>query len=401
TDVYNPYFENLNPNRVVVRKDDNSIMSDTDLDILNNYKYTADTFKYDTLLDVQGYLSTKDYYFPTCGFEDIDQLNDELHLGRLPNKVNEVVLSLPSSYIQKDMLDEDIITKVTFSNKQSELDVVIVGIVKSDDYSRVMYVSEELVSHVMLAYDFDLTISSNIVTQRMQSIVKPIDFIDKANTVYLSTYYENYFINCDIQLLDLIIKDANVIFTDNLEDHEVYFSTDIQEKLFITTQLSIYIDDVENLDKLQKDLKELGYETISPYYVSLDTQDILALINKIGMSVLCVVLVIVIYLLGFIVLKLIFSEKTKDFGILKSIGLDKKTILKTNILEITIYFLISTISSVILIEVLSLFLSFFDNFKFYHHSYLLIINLLLGLFISLRFNNYINKKSVMQTIKEK
>ncbi|MFI3329381.1 MAG: ABC transporter ATP-binding protein, partial [bacterium] len=40
TDVYNPYFENLNPNRVVVRKDDNSIMSDTDLDILNNYKYT-------------------------------------------------------------------------------------------------------------------------------------------------------------------------------------------------------------------------------------------------------------------------------------------------------------------------------------------------------------------------
>lgn len=401
TDIWNPYFDNINENRVVVKKDNNDYLDQDDYDILSNNKYISSMFKYDILLDTN-FIVTLNNSNVLMNVESIFQLDTKLKYGDMPKNENEVVIALPAYDLDKNLIGD--VTQIYNNDSSLKQDVLIVGLVEIKSYQRIVYCHEELLKEFSFVKNNPITVQmsndNSILSFKLNNFKTPTIYNNEENTIYFSNDFKSYHtFNFTPKVGDL--TNVNIVFTDELVDNECFISNDLKESMSFNSQVTLYLESSNDLFKLQEQLDNLGYDSISPYYVSLDTEDIQIVIQKISMSFLCVIIIIVIYVLGYIVLKLVFSEKVKDFGILKSIGLDKRTILNINIIEISIYFVISFSITTLLIEILSLFIKYFENFFWYHHIYLLIINLLLGLFISLRFNKYINKLTVIQTIKEK
>ncbi len=407
SDVYNYYFENLNENRVVVKKEDGSFLSDNDYEQLSNLNNISNIFKYDTLLDCSAYIDHSESNILSGRNYSIESVYNvkDITYGTLPNAEDEVVVQMPDYLISEDDFNNPINTEIYIkkNNENLPIKVKVVGIITTKTYESKIFINDNFFADIHFSLSNTYMVQSDNLIFNIGQITKPSEYTNVSNTIYISNSIKDNLNNdlvVNIYNDDIKIDNVNVVYA-NLDYSSVYFSEDIKEKLYLNKQASVYLNDISKLESVQNELSKLQYDSISPYFVSLTQEDFSLLITKVSMTTLCIILIIIIYILGYIVLKLIFSEKRKDFGILKSIGLDKKSLLSINIIELSIYFLFSFILSVIVIETLGLFLSFIEFFKWYHYLYLLIINLLIGLFISIRFNKSINESSVIKTIKEK
>ena len=108
---------------------------------------------------------------------------------------------------------------------------------------------------------------------------------------------------------------------------QLYGSTEI-------TQVSVYMNDYAYTDRVIKQINQSGYQAVSPYRISAgdyNTELVQERLTALGLSA---AVLIAVFFLSIMVLYAIMKLKTKDFKILKSLGLKQSVINRMNLYEL-------------------------------------------------------------------
>lgn len=347
---------------------------------LNNNYYIS--YKYDINLP----LLTNKYkyidisYFNMIPYKDNDYIKENYNIiyGRNINNYNEVLLAID----EKNMVEEDLL--MTFGiNTDIEYNKLIntkIKIIPND-----IYYKEEnnyFIVNNDLQYQYSNGIELTIV-----GIVKEKEPIKNISTIlYNKELIDKYLtINENSKIVKKYLNTDNVIIPSNTTKDKILSYLGYKT---IPYEIEIYANNIYDKENLIKYLDNYNKEEDKIIYIDI-TKDMLELLKNI-INIITIVLV-TFSLISLIVSSIMISiitnmrvlERTKDIGILRSIGKSRKTISRLfNIENILIGIISSIISSLIVyilvnpINILLNKLLDMGNILEYNYKYMLILSLL-------------------------
>lgn len=347
---------------------------------LNNNYYIS--YKYDINLP----LLTNKYkyidisYFNMIPYKDNDYIKENYNIiyGRNINNYNEVLLAID----ENNMVEEDLL--MTFGiNTDIEYDKLIntkIKIIPND-----IYYKEEnnyFIVNNDLQYQYNNGIELTIV-----GIVKEKEPIKNISTIlYNKELIDKYLtINENSKIVKKYLNTDNVIIPSNTTKDKILSYLGYKT---IPYEIEIYANNIYDKENLIKYLDNYNKEEDKIIYIDI-TKDMLELLKNI-INIITIVLV-TFSLISLIVASIMISiitnmrvlERTKDIGILRSIGKSRKTISRLfNIENILIGIISSIISSLIVyilvnpINILLNKLLDMGNILEYNYKYMLILSLL-------------------------
>ncbi len=387
-------FNNTQKERLVVRKPDGSTFSDSDIEVLQKIAHVKYVSRYDFAGEISClYKSGEDYKIEYKKSETSDRKSltvdaldysefteeaagpDESSIeGKLPENMYEAVItSKDSSLIGTQM---DIYFK---SKKWSDATwlggtFTITGIVKEDGNKP--YFSGEFLKSMNINYGdsrtelhYDITRTTtyseeeeNSYEQTMSKKGKVIFIQGEGLTGNQIRLSESILMNIrtdgvvsgDQTIRESLNKDAVLKYSDGTgEDTEysleivegshsgsasvVETSHEFLEQLYGSTeitQVSVYMNDYAYTDRVIKEINQSGYQAVSPYRISAgdyNTELVQERLTALGLSA---AVLIAVFFLSIMVLYAIMKLKTKDFKILKSLGLKQSVINRMNLYEL-------------------------------------------------------------------
>lgn len=387
-------FNNTQKERLVVRKPDGSTFSDSDIEVLQKIAHVKYVSRYDFAGEISClYKSGEDYKIEYKKSETSDRKSltvdaldysefteeaaglDESRIeGKLPENMYEAVItSKDSSLIGTQM---DIYFK---SKKWSDATwlggtFTITGIVKEDGNKP--YFSGEFLKSMNINYGdsrtelhYDITRTTtysgeeeNSYEQTMSKKGKVIFIQGEGLTGNQIRLSESILMNIrtdgvvsgDQTIRESLNKDAVLKYSDGTgEDTEysleivegshsgsasvVETSHEFLEQLYGSTeitQVSVYMNDYAYTDRVIKQINQSGYQAVSPYRISAgdyNTELVQERLTALGLSA---AVLIAVFFLSIMVLYAIMKLKTKDFKILKSLGLKQSAINRMNLYEL-------------------------------------------------------------------
>lgn len=387
-------FNNTQKERLVVRKPDGSTFSDSDIEVLQKIAHVKYVSRYDFAGEISClYKSGEDYKIEYKKSETSDRKSltvdaldysefteeaaglDESRIeGKLPENMYEAVItSKDSSLIGTQM---DIYFK---SKKWSDATwlggtFTITGIVKEDGNKP--YFSGEFLKSMNINYGdsrtelhYDITRTTmysgeeeNSYEQTMSKKGKVIFIQGEGLTGNQIRLSESILMNIrtdgvvsgDQTIRESLNKDAVLKYSDGTgEDTEysleivegshsgsasvVETSHEFLEQLYGSTeitQVSVYMNDYAYTDRVIKEINQSGYQAVSPYRISAgdyNTELVQERMTALGLSA---AVLIAVFFLSIMVLYAIMKLKTKDFKILKSLGLKQSVINRMNLYEL-------------------------------------------------------------------
>ncbi len=347
---------------------------------LNNNYYIS--YKYDINLP----LLTNKYkyidisYFNMIPYKDNDYIKENYNIiyGRNINNYNEVLLAID----ENNMVEEDLL--MTFGiNTDIEYNKLIntkIKIIPND-----IYYKEEnnyFIVNNDLQYQYNNGIELTIV-----GIVKEKEPIKNISTIlYNKELIDKYLtINENSKIVKKYLNTDNVIIPSNTTKDKILSYLGYKT---IPYEIEIYANNIYDKENLIKYLDNYNKEEDKIIYIDI-TKDMLELLKNI-INIITIVLV-TFSLISLIVASIMISiitnmrvlERTKDIGILRSIGKSRKTISRLfNIENILIGIISSIISSLIVyilvnpINILLNKLLDMGNILEYNYKYMLILSLL-------------------------
>lgn len=387
-------FNNTQKERLVVRKPDGSTFSDSDIEVLQKIAHVKYVSRYDFAGEISClYKSGEDYKIEYKKSETSDRKSltvdaldysefteeaeglDESRIeGKLPENMYEAVItSKDSSLIGTQM---DIYFK---SKKWSDATwlggtFTITGIVKEDGNKP--YFSGEFLKSMNINYGdsrtelhYDITRTTtysgeeeNSYEQTMSKKGKVIFIQGEGLTGNQIRLSESILMNIrtdgvvsgDQTIRESLNKDAVLKYSDGTgEDTEysleivegshsgsasvVETSHEFLEQIYGSTeitQVSVYMNDYAYTDRVIKQINQSGYQAVSPYRISAgdyNTELVQERLTALGLSA---AVLIAVFFLSIMVLYAIMKLKTKDFKILKSLGLKQSVINRMNLYEL-------------------------------------------------------------------
>lgn len=387
-------FNNTQKERLVVRKPDGSTFSDSDIEVLQKNAHVKYVSRYDFAGEISClYKSGEDYKIEYKKSETSDRksltvdaldysefteeaagLDESSIEGKLPENMYEAVItSKDSSLIGTQM---DIYFK---SKKWSDATwlggtFTITGIVKEDGNKP--YFSGEFLKSMNINYGdsrtelhYDITRittysgeEENSYEQTMSKKGKVIFIQGEGLTGNQIRLSESILMNIrtdgvvsgDQTIRESLNKDAVLKYSDGTgEDTEysleivegshsgsasvVETSHEFLEQLYGSTeitQVSVYMNDYAYTDRVIKEINQSGYQAVSPYRISAgdyNTELVQERMTALGLSA---AVLIAVFFLSIMVLYAIMKLKTKDFKILKSLGLKQSVINRMNLYEL-------------------------------------------------------------------
>lgn len=387
-------FNNTQKERLVVRKPDGSTFSDSDIEVLQKIAHVKYVSRYDFAGEISClYKSGEDYKIEYKKSETSDRksltvdaldysefteeaagLDESSIEGKLPENMYEAVItSKDSSLIGTQM---DIYFK---SKKWSDATwlggtFTITGIVKEDGNKP--YFSGEFLKSMNINYGdsrtelhYDITRTTtyseeeeNSYEQTMSKKGKVIFIQGEGLTGNQIRLSESILMNIrtdgvvsgDQTIRESLNKDAVLKYSDGTgEDTEysleivegshsgsasvVETSHEFLEQLYGSTeitQVSVYMNDYAYTDRVIKEINQSGYQAVSPYRISAgdyNTELVQERLTALGLSA---AVLIAVFFLSIMVLYAIMKLKTKDFKILKSLGLKQSVINRMNLYEL-------------------------------------------------------------------
>lgn len=387
-------FNNTQKERLVVRKPDGSTFSDSDIEVLQKIAHVKYVSRYDFAGEISClYKSGEDYKIEYKKSETSDRksltvdaldysefteeavgLDESSIEGKLPENMYEAVItSKDSSLIGTQM---DIYFK---SRKWSDATwlggtFTITGIVKEDGNKP--YFSGEFLKSMNINYGdsrtelhYDITRTTmysgeeeNSYEQTMSKKGKVIFIQGEGLTGNQIRLSESILMNIrtdgvvsgDQTIRESLNKDAVLKYSDGTgEDTEysleivegshsgsasvVETSHEFLEQLYGSTeitQVSVYMNDYAYTDRVIKEINQSGYQAVSPYRISAgdyNTELVQERLTALGLSA---AVLIAVFFLSIMVLYAIMKLKTKDFKILKSLGLKQSVINRMNLYEL-------------------------------------------------------------------
>ncbi|MBI9008905.1 MAG: ABC transporter ATP-binding protein/permease [Tenericutes bacterium] len=448
----NQVFTNASPNRVVIRKDDNSVFTQDDLDELDEFSIVKEIVTFDYVLDrtivlvsTSGshYTYTDGVFLPLAMIEE-----DDLEYGRLPANDSEIVIALQTS----ELSDFDEYLDVNYSTIQDyygspDLAYKIVGIVNKDNMPNAAYSyfdsyffgTDENFSALKDSYYLSNVVSATFsgISSYDDDMPLTIDFVNGFfiidNTIpdnEIRTAAFKYYGQCELDLCyypgDLTIVDyykttelvgINLVMDDTITNYSDYklnqatYDRIMYNEVYqvsILTESEIGVPQlVKNIQKITVSPLNYKYHVVYPFdnVAAQDFDAIIILIQNIGLIVLNIVVLLGSTLITYVIFRAIINTKLPDYAIFRTIGANKSVIKRFIyfenfyiVLGAYLIFLIVSIS-VPLDLVQDTFLYAIKVFNFWNYVVYLILLFVMSVIISRRYCNRIFKQTVQSTLK--
>ncbi|XFA98232.1 ATP-binding cassette domain-containing protein [Candidatus Izemoplasma sp. B36] len=451
----NSHFNNTSPNRLVVRRMDETPLSLDDLNELETINNNVNqVIEKDYVLDSNislyttesnKYVYLRGLYLPVNLIEE-----DDLDYGRLPQNDDEIVIAVNSSELNSN---EDYLNKA-FSTSYDDREFFsigeihnIVGMINVDklaitneDYDDTfILVTDDKMNKLKEELYFDYTYLSMISLIEIDGTNVNYSFVHLGeqkyiidntlpdDTVKISKVHYNG--DCEDDVCDvsgtleiedyytsLIIEDFTVQFTESIYDYDaMYINQDTYDKLFyeeiyqvsILTSSSIGVKSLANSIQRISDGLSLKYKVIYPYDTNASDRYLATaiLFMSIGMIGLIIFTLIGSALITYVIFKAIINTKLHDYAIFRTIGANKKAIntfiyIENIYVVIVAYVLFVIVNLSLPKSIRSLeFLMPLQMFNFWSYIILFFLLILMSLLVSRRYCNKIFNKSVQSTLK--
>ena len=446
---YNYYFNDTTDTRIIIKKNDGSSITREDFNKLENLSNVSSIVENDIILDEYVWLeSVDDNSFYVDGlFRDIDSFDGELDYGRMPETDNEIVVMVQAyDYNFKERLEEAVKTKYYLNSVNDNIILSVVGVkyIEENIFNYVenkIYVNSNLLDEYMksinrnystliinsngenyegynyLGNEFNVLVSDKvskgnaIVCENINYICKDYDCKNKNITVSVDNLHYEDSISLKVVntynewnskgLLGIDVNDYKYgsIFI-NTEDYDYLFHKD-------SYQVSVFANKVDNVDKLENTLEEMGYYTMAmKNSLNNDGMDTVKVI-KIAKLVVTVVLVVTLFFISYFVIKLILKSRNVYFSTLRILGANARQTKK--ILDVEL-FINSSLAYVFYIGFVLLIKNGIININFIKSSleyvsmmdYVLVylILVVMSYLISSRFASKMFKKSALKSYRE-
>ena len=397
---------NAYPERLIVTSKDRSFLTEDDYNFILSDRRVDKVIKEDSLLDIDLGLNTQESFGFFGKYINDFVLKNKPMLGRMPVADNEIVLNIYYSDSEEDNLktfldkeyDFEIYTYAGNGGKYQVYKLKIVGISRETDYSKQgYYVNDSTLKKMYLMYELSQIENNFLLTSDIMSMWQNVNLkIDESltgNQVILHNFNNEgfdyaYLFTKQVEIIDSVY---NYGLATVLVSEELLLELDV----FKYTQFSVNLKNVNDRVALERYLYNNGYYTFSPLYDKSNLEYFnFSLIGSIFTSIGLAIIIFVIYLISYLIFRLIMSTKMKDYTILRIVGAKKSVIRNIIRIELLGSFLVSYIIFFTSYIVIKEYYPFLENLRITDYLIILLINIALSLLIARRFIN----KQVSKTL---
>ena len=442
----NVFFTNSDTKRIVVKKNDNSEITKSDLEKLGELEHVKRVVEDDVLLDTNITIRDNEYYYYLDGNVDsISSFEGELDYGRMPTNDNEVIaLAAEYDWYLTEDYENVLNTEFNLTNSygvNTGIKIRIVGIKISPVYKdrSIYYLSDKLLNSLRFynneeysdvttlfegkyytseAYSKHVVPSNDVpsgyayISDTMEYLCPYYDCKDRPISINVKNIYYTENLNLKVSRIYTKYNFRNLINTDiTYEDtwENIYINTDDYNKLFnkATYQSSVFVDEEDNAYIVNNSLNELGYKTLVIKDSIVNEGRTVAVIMQIFTTMFTVGLIVALFFISYFVIKIILKSRSIYFTTIRILGANKciaKQILDIELfLNSTLAYILCLVElylvkiNVLNISTLKVLLPFI-TFKEIIIMYVILI--VMSQLISNRFSRKIFKKSVMKTMAE-
>ena len=327
--------------------------------------------------------------------------------GNLPIKENDCYILFPTSKIEK-FSDEFVkyINKPLLIQeyKLNNLEMNLSGFGYSDTVTNITLIVNQDVSEMFYQLYLSEMKAQIIVEDKEYNVNYFIsDSYNKPRLVY---FYEN---EIDLSNLRLIFKNIYKIEVDNLEVDYFKCETEHGRAFTIYVPFNFEFDEIFELSIYSNDFKttlkkldDLGYSYRLPGkngVIPDSKENLYYILFLLVAGIACVIL----YFITYVIVSKIFTSKLKDYTILRSNGVLKKSMKNIIHFEVLLIGIISMVMAYSLVYLLSLNIDIFSSFINYNNIIISLVYVLLNTiffyFISKRLNKKIFKNTIASSFK--
>ena len=444
----NYFFNDLSDTRIVIKKKDNSVISDLELDNIKKLENVKNIVKNDLLIDNNLWFESSNAEFYLSGnLRNIDTFNRTLDYGHMPEEDNEVVLVVPRyDYYFSDRVDDAVKETYYYSGNKNLFGIKVAGIVYSDESifsssEYTIYGNQELFDKYMkivnrekstvkvninsknydsynsYGYEFNIIPSDRvnngeaIVSEAISYACKDFECIDKYLGIRVDNlyYYDGFNLRISNVYNEKNVSNMLGIDKDSNSYGCIFISNDDYNRLFDkgTYQSSVYVDKVDNVDTVANNLSEMNFKVLKIKDTLNKGGSDLAKVLKIVKLVVLIFLVITLFFISYFVIKLILKSRNVYYSILRILGGNLRQVKKILDVELfvnaTLAYCIYILASILvrnnIIEI-KFIKNALEYLCFYDYVLMYVILMLMSYLISTRFARKIFKKSAMNSYRE-
>ena len=446
---FNQFFRDTSDKRVVLKKKDNSIISDSEIKEIESISNIDYIVKDDVLLDISLEFTDDEDLYIYGKIQPVDRIKGTLDYGELPKEDNEIVL-----FVSKDYYINDIMSLIgkeleigessrgvkLLSYKLKVSGVKIINDINVFDVSTIIYVKDKVLTDCNKGInrnysELDITVNKTLFKSEngySRLDIIPSKKVPKGKVIVseeISYLCNNYYcINNNVK-----VETSNLYFSDslNLKISQTFNKKNIESRtgykdydrysncMFINEdeyyslydkgpyQISVFLSDVKKADEVMSSLDEMGFITLRVKDHLVDySKEVRVFVNLIKVIVIAIAL-IALFFISYFVIKIILKSRNTYYSIVRMLGASKKDVkslinIELNLVLDIAYLLI--IFSVILVTHKLVNIPFIKDLVEYlkvsDYVILYIILFIMSFLISKRYSRSLFKKSAMSTYRE-
>lgn len=439
---YSYYFKDLSDERIVLKKKDNSYISDNDVEKLKKLEHVKKVNLNDIILDKEYYLTdNNNSYWFYGAFKEASDINEKL-IGKMPEKDNEVVMKIykDNYYVvnsKEDILNTNFSLFSTSSKNDSSCidNVKVTGLILTNKISEneTFYASDGLLNNIKTCANIDYSDEKLLLNNKEINIVfRPNEKV-KSGSAYIPYQLNNYcnYDNCINNELSITVKNqyyensvklnvsqaytkTNFYELVNIKDYDnnnfvIYISNEDYNSLFSKDnyQVSLFVDDVKNIQSVKKYLDKSEYQALYIKDSKVSLNGGISEVLKIFKVVAVAFLFIVLFFIAYFVIRIIEKSRNVYYATLRILGATKRVLKNIITIELfTVYHIafILVMSLIILISkgvINSPDINDLINYltlKDYIIVYL--VCFVMSILISLRYSRKLFNSSAMKTYRD-
>ena len=420
--VYSNGFPYKGEDKLVVYNMDKEELDLKEIEKISS-KYSINDFYVNKLMFSDTIFARKTNEF---GYEKYPH-NFSLDGGRKPINDEECVLLLPKKYAKEE---EILNTRIYFdenANLVKEELFTIVGYQFRDDVNGLVITGNDYFETLIRGYSltlqrpgslyFTYEFKSESVTFSGMDYIEFLKFDQTSETSYL-TLPKKFGNEEELFSFDYPnFKCGGYDFGIDLDNFEIRYDENAWEATFTIGkdilkiveehphEVSLYSD---NIGAASMKLDGLGYSFVNAKTFT-NEDDLTHFINNLTSNIVMVmssVQILIIYFISFIILSKIYSSKSKEYNILRTLGVAKKDMKDIVLLEVMSLTTVITICTYIVCIIIGQFTSegimlVFSKISPFSTFLYFVVMLLFGYFTARRFNYKLFKFSVNKTFKRK
>ncbi len=443
---YNSYFVDTSDKRIIIKKNDNSTISDLEYEKIGKMPDVSRVVKNDLLIDKTVSLNNDNFYL-YGSVDSLDNLGKKLSVGRMPTEDNEVVVvGSPDDYYLKnssELFKQDLyVVDDTTGDTDKSTNLKVVGIVydKNKSYSSdsKIYFSDKMLEKFRLSInleyskvkvlfldkyhdvdnttkDFKVVFNEKVkdgevyIPSNLNQECKNENCVGNTISIFVDNIYFNDSINVNVSKTYSKENMKSILNIDNYEDNlgTIYISVNDYNRLFNkgNYQSSVYVKNVDDIDSTASILKKDGFTTLKIKDTMIS--DSSSEVTKIISVIVTIALIITLFFISYFVIKIILKSRQVYYSTIRMLGASVGVSMSLVIIELLnvayiayltfLYIIYLNSQKVIKVGFINTILKYL---KFSDYAILFVIVSFISILISLKYSQKLFKSSAIKTLKE-